>query len=157
MCQLPVLRDAFRKHLPLLADAFFNLGITTPWEELERVYSQCEAVSVDNGIMEKADNVHVLTASFGWSDVETWDSLYDVAHHDTNGNAVLSGNVFTYDSRNCLVVIPNDPTKTVVLEGLDGYIVAASDDTLMVCRRRNEDLVFRFASDVELKKLIDKK
>ena len=155
--RLPVLKEAYRRFLPAIAESFFGFNVMTPAAELERVYSLCEAVSVDNGIMEKADNVHVLTASFGWSDVETWDSLYDVAHHDTNGNAVISGNVFTYDSRNCLVVIPNDPTKTVVLEGLDGYIVAASDDTLMVCRRRNEDLVFRFASDVELKKLIDKK
>lgn len=155
VCQLPVLRDAFHKHLPLLADAFFNLGITTPWEELERVYSQCEAVSVDNGIMEKADNVHVLAASFGWSDVETWDSLYDVYRHDQNGNAVVCGNVFSYDSHDNLVLVQDG--KNVILEGLDGYIVAAGPDTLMICRRRNEDMVFRFSSDVELKKLIDKK
>lgn len=153
---LPVLRRAYQEHLPAIAESFFNLGITTPWEELERVYSLCESISVDNGIMEKADNVHVLAASFGWSDVETWDSLYDVSSHDHNNNAVISGNVFTYDTKNTLVVAPNDSNKTVVIEGLDGYIVAASDDTLMICRRRNEELVFRFASDVELKKLIDK-
>jgi mannose-1-phosphate guanylyltransferase len=107
--------------------------------------------------MEKADNVYVMAASFGWSDVETWDSLYDVSPRDHNGNAVLSGNVFTYDTHNTLVVMPDDHTKTVVLEGLDGYIVAANENTLMVCRRKNEEQVFRFANDVELKKLIDKK
>lgn len=155
--QLPVLRKAYEEHLPAIAESFFTLGLGTPWEELERVYSLCEAVSIDNGIMEKASNVHVLTASFGWSDVETWDSLYDVSRHDKHGNAILSGNVFTYDSSNCLVVTPNDNSKTVVLEGLDGYIVAASNDTLMVCRREHEEMVFKFASDVELKKLIDKK
>ena len=153
--KLPVLRDAYKKHLPQVADTFFNIGLTTPWEELERVYSQSEAVSVDNGIMEKADNVHVLAASFGWSDVETWGSLYDVYRRDTNGNAVVSGNAFTYDSRNNLVLVSED--KNVILEGLDGYIVAASDTTIMVCRRKSEDMVFRFSSDVELKKLIDKK
>ena len=153
--KLPVLRDAYKKHLPQVADTFFNIGLTTPWEELERVYSQSEAVSVDNGIMEKADNVHVLAASFGWSDVETWGSLYDVYRRDANGNAVVSGNAFTYDSRNNLVLVSED--KNVILEGLDGYIVAASDTTIMVCRRKSEDMVFRFSSDVELKKLIDKK
>ena len=154
---LPVLRSAYERYLPAVAESFFKLGIVTPWHEVERVYSQCDAVSVDNGIMERADNVHVLAASFGWSDVETWDSLYDVTAHDAQGNAVVSGNVFTYDSRNCLVVMPDDAEKTVVLEGLDGYIVAASSDTLMVCRRASEEQVFRFASDVELKKLMDKK
>ena len=156
--QLPVLREAYHKYLPAIAEAFFTLGLGTPWEELDRVYSQCEAISVDNGIMEKADNVHVMEASFGWSDVETWDSLYDTARHDRNGNALLSGgNVFTYDTKNTLVVTPTGLSKTLVLEGLDGYIVAANDDTIMVCRRKNEEMVFRFASDVELKKLIDKK
>lgn len=154
---LSVLRKVYETYLPAIADSFFSLGLATPWEELERVYSLCESISVDNGIMEKADNVHVLAASFGWSDVETWDSLYDVSHNDHNGNAIVSGNVFTYDTHNCLVVMPNDSDKTVVLEGLDGYIVAASDDTLMVCRRNHEEQVFRFASDVELKKLIDNK
>lgn len=69
----------------------------------------------------------------------------------------MSGNVFTYDTHNCLVVMPDDPTKSIILEGLDGYIVAASEDTLMICRRKNEERVFKFASDVELKKLIDNK
>lgn len=154
---LPVLRKAYETYLPAIADSFFKLSDVTPREELEEVYSQCETISVDNGIMEKADNVHVLAASFGWSDVETWDSLYDVMRHDRNGNVLLSGNVFTYDTKNTLVIMPNDAGKTVVLEGLDGYIVAASKDTLMVCRRKNEEMVFRFSSDVELKKLIDNK
>ena len=153
--KLSVLREACKEHLPQVADAFFGIGLTTPWEELERVYSQSEAVSVDNGIMEKADNVHVLAASFAWSDVETWDSLYDVYRHDQNGNAVVCGNALTYDSHNNLVLVSED--KNVILEGLDGYIVAAGADTLMICRRKSEDMVFRFSSDIELKKLIDKK
>lgn len=154
---MPTLLEAYRRHLPELADALFRLSSNTSPEDLEYVYSRCESVSVDNGIMEKADNVHVMEASFGWSDVETWDSLYGISPHDAKGNAVISGNVFTYDTRNTLVALPTDPTKTVVLEGLDGYIVAASGDTLLVCRRQSEELIFKFANDVELKKLIDKK
>ena len=154
---LPVLRQAYEDHLPAIAESFLHPPINTLRSHLEEVYSQCEAISVDHGIMEKAGNVHVLAASFGWSDVETWDSLYDVSSHDHNGNAILSGNVFTYDTHNTLVIMPNDSAKTVVLEGLDGYVVAASSDTLMVCRRQSGEQVFRFSSDVELKKLIDKR
>ena len=155
--RLDVLRDAYRRHLPQIATAFIGLGPDTPRAELELVYSQCESVSVDNGIMETADNVHVLATSFGWSDVETWGTLYDAIPHDADGNAVVRGNVFTYDTHDCLVVMPDDSARTVVLEGLEGYIVAASDNILMVCRRSSEEQTFRFASDVELKKLIDRK
>ncbi|MCR5444533.1 MAG: mannose-1-phosphate guanylyltransferase [Bacteroidales bacterium] len=155
--RMPVLLDAYRRHLPDVADVFFRLSSNTAAEDLAFVYSRSEAISIDHGIMEKADNVHVLAASFNWSDVETWDSLYDISRRDRNDNAIYGGDVFTYDTRNCLVVTPADQDKTIVLEGLDGYIVAASEDTLMICRRKSEEMVFRFASDVELKKLIDKK
>ena len=153
--RLPVLRKAYETYLPAIADSVFKLTLDTNHSTLEQVYSQCEAISVDHGIMEKASNVHVLAASFGWSDVETWESLYDVFRHDNAGNAVVNGDVFAYDTRNCVVVVPGN--KTVVLEGLDGYIVAASDDTMLVCRRKSEDMIFKFANDVELKKLIDNK
>ena len=152
--RLPVLTAAFNEHLPAVAEAFRHVTAETPYESLEQIYSLCDAVSVDNGIMEKAANVHVLEAAFGWSDVETWGTLYDVAQHDGNGNATIRGELMAYNSHDCLVVMPPDSKMTVVLEGLDGYIVAAGSDTLMVCRRNNEDMVFKFASDIELKHLM---
>ena len=155
--RMPVLLDAYRRYLSDLTDHFFRLSSNTAPEDLTYVYSRSEAISIDHGIMEKADNVYVLAASFVWSDVETWESLYEVSRHDRNGNAIFGGSVFTYDTRNCLVVMPDEADKNVILEGLEGYIVAASEDTLMICRRKNEDQVFRFSSDVELKRLIDSK
>jgi mannose-1-phosphate guanylyltransferase len=150
--RLPVLRKAYEQFLPAMADSFFNLTLNTNHTTLEQVYSQCEAISVDHGIMEKADNVHVLAASFGWSDVETWDSLYSVFNHDKDGNALGHGMVVTNDTRNCMVAVPSD--ITVVLDGLDGYIIAAGNDTLMICRRQNEDKIFKFANDVEMQQLL---
>ena len=150
--RLPVLQQAYRQFLPAIADSFFSLTLNTNHSTLEQVYSQCEAISVDHGIMEKAANVHVLAASFGWSDVETWDSLYGVFRHDKAGNAIVNGLVVTNDTRNCVVVVPAE--KTVVLDGLDGYIVAADEDTFMVCRRKNEDKIFKFASDAEMQQLL---
>ena len=150
--RLPVLQQAYRQFLPAIADSFFGLTLNTNQATLEQVYSECEAISVDHGIMEKADNVHVLAARFGWSDVETWDSLYGVFRHDKAGNAIVNGLAVTNDTRNCVVVVPAD--KTVVLDGLDGYIVAANDDTLLICRRKNEDKIFKFASDAEMQQLL---
>ena len=150
--RLPVLKKAYEQFLPVIADTFFNLTLNTNHATLEQVYSQCEAISVAHGIMEKADNVHVLAASFGWSDVETWDSLYSVFRHDKAGNAIVNGLAVTYDTHNCVVIVPSD--KTVVLDGLDGYIVAADEDTLLICRRKNEDKIFKFASDVEMQELL---
>ena len=150
--RLPVLRKAYEQYLPAIASAFFSLTLNTNRATLEQVYSQSEAISVDHGIMEKADNVHVLAASFGWSDVETWDSLYSVFRHDRNGNAIVNGLAVTYNTRNCVVLVPDD--KTVVLDGLDGYIVASTEDTLLVCRRKDEDKIFKYASDVEMQELL---
>ena len=150
--RLPVLRQAYEKFLPAIANSFFSLTLSTSQQVLEQVYSQCEAISVDRGIMEKADNVHVMAASFGWSDVETWDSLYGVFHHDKNGNAIVNGLAVTYDTRNCVVIVPAD--TSVVLDGLDGYIVAANEDTIMICRRKNEDKIFKYANDVEMEQLL---
>ena len=155
--KMSTLRTAYQTHLPQLAETLFGITANTDRESLEQAFSQCEAISVDNGIMEKADNVNVLVASFSWSDIETWDTLYDTIHHNSDGNAFIGDNIFTYDTKNTLVVLPSHSDKTVVLEGLDGYIVAATDDTIMVCRRSNEDMVFKFSSDVELKQMMDNK
>lgn len=146
--RLPVLMDAYRKHLPQIAESFFQLSKNSSSETLEAVYTTCDTISVDFGIMEKADNVYVLEAAFGWSDVETWDSLFATLPHNTDNNAVVSGKVFSYDVHNCVVHVPAN--KTVVLQGLDGYIVAGDDDTILVCRRDQEDRVFMFASEVEM-------
>ena len=148
---MATLRSVYERFLPGVAKSFFALTADTPFEEVERVYSQSETISVDFGIMEHAENVYVLEASFGWSDIESWDSLYSTSRKDEWGNGVVMGKSFLYDVKNTLVHVPQN--RTVVLQGLDGYIVAADEDTILVCRKEDEDLVAKFASDVELDKL----
>lgn len=147
--RLPILMEAYRQYLPTVADSFFNLSVSTASDVLHQVYSSCESISVDTGIMEKADNVHVMEASFDWSDIETWEALYESSKKDENNNAIVSGNVFTYDSKNCIVHIPHN--KSVVLQGLDGYIVTGNTNLVMICKRDQAHRTLKFASDVDLR------
>lgn len=145
---LATLRNAYERYLPGVAKSFFELGAASTPAEVEEVYSLSESISVDFGIMEHAEDVYVLEASFGWSDIESWESLYDTARLDASGNGVVTGRAFLYDVKNTLVHVPQD--RTVVLQGLEGYVVAADEDTILVCPRGYEDRIAKFASDVEL-------
>lgn len=148
--RMPVLIESFRKHLPQIAESFFNLGIDTPSKQLKEVYTQAQTISVDYGIIEKADNVYVLESEFGWSDVETWDSLYMAKPKDDNGNAIASGNVVTYDTHNCIIHLNSE--KYAVIQGLDDYIIAAGASTLLICRREQQEQLMKFNSDIEMLK-----
>lgn len=148
--RLPVLMQSFRQFLPTIADTFGDLGFDTPPAELARIYSTTEAISVDFGIMEKADNVHVMEAEFGWSDVETWDSLYNTCPKDENDNAVATGRVMAYDCKGCVVHLP--PSRTLIMQGLENCIVTANDEVMMICRREAENQIAKFASDYDLYK-----
>ena len=100
--------------------------------------------------MEKAKNVYVLTADFGWSDLGTWGSLYESKAKDPNGNSIEGDNTLVYDSTNCVINISGE--KFAVIQGLDGYIIAESNETLMICRREDEDQIKKFVTDVRIKK-----
>ena len=145
---LATLRREYEHYLPSVAKSFFDLRLSSTQEEVEQVYSLSESISVDFGIMEHAEDVYVLEASFGWSDIESWDSLYGTCVRDAAGNGVVMGHSFLYDVKDTLVHVPQN--RTVVLQGLEGYIVAADEDTILVCRRGEEDRSAKFASDVEL-------
>ena len=117
---------------------------------IKKTYSECPAISIDYGIMEKAKNVYVLTADFGWSDLGTWGSLYENKEKDSNGNVISGDNILTYNTQNCIVNISNK--KVAVLQGLDGFIIAESNDTLMICKREDEHQIKQFVTDVKIKK-----
>lgn len=117
---------------------------------IAKTYSECQNISLDYGIMEKAENVYVLCADFGWSDLGTWGSLYENSSKDEFNNSIKGGQVFTYQTENCIVNVPKD--KVVVLQGLEGYIVVESDNTLLICRKEDEQQIRHFVSDVQMVK-----
>lgn len=146
--------EAFDTHLSEVSMLFAN---GTKWYNTDdevhfiaKTYSECKGISIDYGIMEKAQNVYVLTADFGWSDLGTWGSLYENKVKDEEGNVINGDNVLTYDTKNCIVNLSDE--KVAVLHGLDGYIVAESNDTLMICRKEDEQQIKQFVTDVRIKK-----
>ncbi|WP_167616583.1 mannose-1-phosphate guanylyltransferase [Maribellus sediminis] len=146
--------EAFTMHLPEMVNTF-NKGerlLNTDDEVafIKKAYSECQAISIDYGIMEKAQNVYVLTAEFGWSDLGSWSSLYENREKDAGGNVVNCTNVLMYDAQNCVVDISDD--KVAVIQGLDGYIVAESNDVLMICKREDESQIKKFVTDVRIRK-----
>lgn len=146
-----VLKCAYQEHLPIIADSFFSITSNTSSRELDKIYSVSESISIDIGIMEKVSNAYVMEAHFGWSDVETWESLYAASVKDRAGNVIVSGNVFTYDTKNTIVHVPDN--LSMVIQGLDGYVVTANDNIVMICRRDQEEKVVKYASDFELYEL----
>ena len=144
---------AFREHLPDMNEIFEEGSNTynTPEEQnfITRAYSQCRNVSIDYGIMEKVNNVYVVLSDIGWSDLGTWNSLYTISDKDKDGN-VVDGDVMLYDTKNCIIKTPKE--RLVVLQGLEGFIVAEYDNVLMICRINEEQKVKEFTSDAKNKK-----
>jgi mannose-1-phosphate guanylyltransferase len=139
---------AFAKYLPEMADAFNSAQkhfyTAKEKEALDAAYTRCRKISIDNGIMEKADNVYMVKSDIGWSDLGNWRSVYENSDYDENQNAI-DGNVLTYDTKNCVVKTPKG--RLVVLSGLDGYIVSEFDNVLMVCKMEDEQKVKQFVED----------
>ena len=119
-------------------------------EAIQQSYSKCRSVSIDYGVMEKANNVYVLKSDFGWSDLGTWGSLYAFLPKNDKNNSVSGNNVLMYDAENNLIKMPSE--KLVVLQGLDGYVVVENDDILLVCKKDEEKRLREIINDVRLNK-----
>lgn len=149
---------AFQKHLPEIND-IFNEGAAIyntekESEFIQSAFTQCTNISIDYGIMEKADNVYVLPSEFGWSDLGTWASVYELSEKDYVGNAVIpSEKVIMYDSSNCMVNVPDG--KLVILQGLHDFIVVEANNTLLICPRDREQEIKQIVTDVKQRFGID--
>ncbi|MBQ2364823.1 MAG: NTP transferase domain-containing protein [Alistipes sp.] len=142
---------SFEQHLPehsaLFASIENALRTESEQEAIEQVFSECKPISIDYGIMEKADNVFVHSGDFGWSDVGTWGSVYQLSRKDKYANAASGGTVQTYDTRNSLISIPKQ--KVAVVSGLKDYIVVDTDDVLMICPKHEEQNIKSFIEDIK--------
>ena len=112
-------------------------------ETIKKLFPTCEAISIDYAVIEKAQEIYVLPASFGWSDLGTWGALRGLLPQDKSGNATVGADVRLYESKNCIVHTSEE--KRVVIQGLDGYIIAEKDNTLLICKLDEEQRIKEFS------------
>ena len=115
--------------------------------DVQEVFPQCEKISIDYAVMEPAaadGRVYTHPADFGWSDLGNWASLHDKLQKDSANNGAV-GKVHLYECKNC--VVHAEEAGKVVLQGLDGYIVSAKGDRLLVCKRSEEQRIKEFSAE----------
>jgi len=149
---LQTIVKAFDELLPEVATKF-DAGkelFNTPNEQefIDQMYLSCPNISIDYGIMEKASDVYVLCSDFGWTDLGTWGSLYEMSPKDENENVTLKCKTVYYESEDNIVVLPSE--KLAVIQDLKGYIVAESDNVLLICKRENEQKIRQYVNDINV-------
>lgn len=141
--------NALRVYLPDVNDIFEALlpiyGTAKEQAIIDKEFPKCENISIDYAVLEKADEIFVMPASFGWSDVGTWGSLHTIAKADDDKNNTIGQDIRLYETKNC--VIHTTQEKRVVVQGLDGYIVAEKDNTLLICKLSEEQRIKEFSAE----------
>lgn len=139
--------NAFRIYQPAISKVFESmldiLGTEKEQEVIDKRFAECENISVDYAIMEKADEIFVCPSEFGWSDLGTWGSLLQKTKRDIYGNACIGQDIKMYDSHNCIVHTTQE--KKVVIQGLNDYIVAEKDNVLLICKISEEQRIKQFS------------
>lgn len=132
--------DAFRTHMPEICQKLMS-G--------EEDFESCPNISIDYGIMEKASNVYVQICNFGWADLGTWNSLHEASPKDMHKNVIINGNTLLYDCQDNIIALPKG--KLAVLQGLEDYLIADTDNVLLICPKDDEHTIRRYVNDVQIK------
>ena len=140
--------EALREFTPDIMDLFEEIGQSyytdTEQTVIDEKFPLCRSISIDYAVMEKAKNIYVLPAEFGWSDLGTWGSLHTLLDSDNNRNSVIGDSVRMIESDNCMVHLPSG--KKAVLHGLNGFIVAENNGVLMICKMEEEQRIKEFST-----------
>lgn len=145
---------AFEMYLPDL-NSLFKDGSEMYYTDseaayIESAYTVCKSISIDYGVMEKADNVFVLAADIGWSDLGTWGSLYDTSEKNAEGNAIIGAKPLLYNTNNCIINLPSG--RVAVIQGLDDMIVVEDNGILLICNRNDEQNIRSYVDAVRNEK-----
>lgn len=135
--------NALRVYEPSIADVFegifADLGTEREQAVIDREFPNCPNISIDYAVLEKAEDIFVFPASFGWSDLGTWGSLREISEKDADGNALIGPDIQAIESRNCIVHTVGE--KRVVIQGLEDCIVAERDGVLLICKLSEEQRI----------------
>lgn len=134
-----------------ILDAFNGIMPEILWrvEQGPENYASCPNISIDYGIMEKAENVCVQLCDFGWADLGTWNSLHEALPKDAHRNVSINGDMLLYNCNDNMIAVPEG--KLVVLQDLDGYLVADTENVLLVCKKNDENAIRKYVNDVQVK------
>ncbi|MGI9532428.1 mannose-1-phosphate guanylyltransferase [Lutimonas sp.] len=143
--------SSFKKSLPAMY-ALFEQGASC-WNSEEEAafievnYPKADNISIDYGIMEKAENVYVIGTDFGWNDLGTWGSLYDKLPKDTHNNAVVKARGHFIDAANNMVSTQSN--KRIVVEGLSDYIIVETAETIMIYPKSQEQNIKQVSKQMD--------
>ena len=136
---IATITKAFENYLEDIAEIFKEGGSVyysdKEQEFIDQAYTQCKSISIDYGIIEKADDVYMVKGKFDWSDLGSWDSLHEIRDKDENQN-VIEGNAILYDTTNSY--IKGTDNILIVTQGLDGYLVTKSANVILICKKDAE-------------------
>jgi len=141
---------AFRKYMPDLAHLFEEMKdfyMPTERQAIATIYAQCHSISIDYGIMEKAQNVYVIRCDLAWSDLGTWKSLYEELPKNARMNVSNSKKCLEYETYNTLIKVPEN--KLVIVQGLENYIVVEQDNVLLICQKDQEQRIKEFLENAK--------
>lgn len=149
--------SAFDQFLPEMSQNFDSCEYNSEGESqcIDLIYPKVNKISIDNGILEKAKNVHVIPADLGWSDLGTWNSIYDMAEKDDTHNATKSKYMLSYNSNGNLIKMKNQ-NKALIIDGLENFIIVDTDKALLICPRENDQLLKDYIQDLKTMKKGDK-
>ena len=131
---------AFETHIPEICETF---------KSYENDLEALPNISIDYAIMEKAENVYVQICNFGWADLGTWGALHEASPKDQHKNVIMKGHTLLYECKDNIIAIPKG--KLAVLQGLEDYLIADTDNVLLVCRKDDENCIRRYVNDVQVK------
>lgn len=145
---------AFDKHLNDMHQLFSGAmkGLNTPKEAelIQDIYPKCPSISIDYGVLEKAENVYVIPCSFGWSDLGTWASLYEVHEKDENQNAISGKDrIITHNSKRCLVNTTGN--SLVVLNGVNNLVIVEDEGILLISNKEKEQDIKQIVANIKIK------
>ena len=150
---LQTIDSALNAYQPKIQEIFGQIApmLNTQNEQsvIQQKFPECPNISIDYGVLEKANNVAVMSAEFGWSDLGTWGSLYELSGKDENQNVTLNCKAEYYGSERNIVALPKG--KLAVIEGLEDYIVAEENDVLLICPKPEEQNIRQIVNDVQIK------
>lgn len=139
--------NAFRVYQPGISKIFENMmdvyGTDDEQAAINREFPLCESISVDYAIMEKVEEIFVVPADFGWSDLGTWGALHEQVGKDNYGNVCIGSDIRLFETRDCIIHTTQE--KKVVVQGLNGYIVAEKNNTLLICKLSEEQRIKQFS------------